>query len=282
MHKLLLAAIATIFFATYTSAQQPKEEIDTVSYLDLAGKADTAIMESRWLDAETLLQKAMRMEPGNPTNILLMSNLGLVRLYAGKDSLALATLNDAHRIAPASVTVLKNRAKVLRAMGRDSEAYNDYTLILQLDSMAIEPRFMHGMMALYGGDTKTAETDFNFLNRVVPESENTILGLAALYSATHRHHDAIVQYTKLINRNPAPEYYNRRAALYLATKQLNEASADIAEALSLTPDDAELYLFRAYLNKLRYRSADAEADFKRAEELGIDPERIKFFKNYNE
>ncbi len=250
---------------------------ETSRYIELAGIADTAIAEERWLDAAAVLEKAMRLEPGNPSNVLLMSNLGIVRLNAGEDSLALAILNEAHRIAPSSVTVLNNRATVLLAMNRTSEAYNDYSIILDLDSTVIEPRFKRGMMALYSGDAATAQKDFETLQRLAPDDESTAIGLAALYSATNKPLDAIVQYTKLINENPEIEYYSGRAACYLLTQQLNEAASDIAEGLKLNPNDAEFYLYRAYLNKLRYRNDDAKADLKRAVELGADPQRAALF-----
>lgn len=52
---LLMAIIAQNIFA------QASE------YIDIVGRADTAIAEQRWDDAETLLVSAMRMEPSNPT-----------------------------------------------------------------------------------------------------------------------------------------------------------------------------------------------------------------------
>ena len=76
----------------------------------------------------------MRLEPSNPGNIMLMSNLGIVQYNSGKDSLALVTLTQAHDIAPRSVTILGNRARVLMAMGRFEEARADYSAIVEADS----------------------------------------------------------------------------------------------------------------------------------------------------
>ncbi len=59
--------------------------------------------------------------------------------------------------------------------------------------------------------------------------------------------------------------------------QLSEASDDIARGLELDPEDGELYLYRAALNKMRYRVADARADAERARQLGIPAERLKDF-----
>lgn len=60
---------------------------------------------------------------------------------------------------------------------------------------------------------------------------------------------------------------------HLALENLTEASEDIAAGLKLDPENGELYFCRAYLNRLRYRDADAKADAKKAEQLGIDPAR---------
>ncbi len=244
------------------------------SYLDIVGEVDDAIADNRWSDAEELLLKALHLEPSNPSNVLLISNLGMVRFQMGQDSLALATLNDAHVIAPASVTVLSNRARVLNALGREKEAYSDYTRILELDSTVIEPYFYHGMIAMRLGDIPTAEKDFNKLKALSPNATITAIGLASLYSSTGNYIEAIKQYSILIDNDPISEYYSGRAACYLMTDQLNEASADIASGLKSNPNDGELYLYRAYLNKLRYRKDDALIDAKKAIELGVNPQRV--------
>ncbi len=264
--KHIITILILIISALNISAQQ--------MYFDLAGEADKAIAENRWQDAERHLLEALRLELGNPSNVLLMSNLGIVRFSMGQDSLALATLNDAHAIAPASVTVLSNRARVLTAMGREKDAYLDYSLILELDSTVIEPRFFHGMIALHAGDIVTAENDFTKLKELSPNATITAIGLASIYSSTGRYIEAIKQYSTLIEHEPSADYYSGRAACYLMTQQLNEASQDIASGLKLRPDDGELFMYRAYLNKLRYRNDDAITDACKAIELGIDPNRI--------
>ena len=61
----------------------------------------------------------------------------------------------------------------------------------------------------------------------------------------------------------------------MMTEQLADASADIGDAMKLYPLNGELYLLRAWLNKLYYRHNDAEADAKRAIELGVNAEKVK-------
>ena len=98
-------------------------------YIDLMGKADTAIAQNDWSQAESLLLTAMRSQPSNPANVLLLSNLAIIRFQQGNDSLALATINDAIIIAPNSVTALNNRARILKAIGDIDGAYADYEKI---------------------------------------------------------------------------------------------------------------------------------------------------------
>ena len=105
--------IATLLSATMVSV--PVTALSD-TYFDLMGDADKAISEGKWLEAEKSLKDAMALDPENPSNILLMSNLGLVQFYLGQDSAAIATLSDAHKRAPVSVTVLKNRAEVYLAL----------------------------------------------------------------------------------------------------------------------------------------------------------------------
>lgn len=86
----------------------------------------------------------------------------------GQDSLAIATLNDAHSMAPASVTILSNRAKVLAANGYDEEAYLDYSRIIELDSLEISARLPRCLYALRRHDFRTAKSDMEFMEQNFP------------------------------------------------------------------------------------------------------------------
>ncbi len=271
--NILLLVIAVAFLRCEIAAENGENR-----YFELVGSADSAIKENRFQDAENLLLEAMRVQPSNPSNVLLMSNLAMVRFYMGQDSLALATINDAHQLAPASVTILSNRARIYSAMGEVEKAYSDYDLILQLDSMVIAPRLSHGIIALYSGMIDVAERDFKMLQRVAPDSEEASIGMAMFHTSLNQFKEAIPYYSKLIEKDPVIEYYTGRINCYLELQYLSDASADIADAMKLYPDDMELYLLRGWLNRLYFRNDDAEEDFKRAMQLGATPAQVKVFK----
>lgn len=246
-------------------------------YLDLVEKADKACAEERWGDASQALREAIDTEPDNPGNILLLSNLGMVRYNLGLDSLALETFNEALDIAPSSVAILSNRAKVLTAMGREQEAFNDYGRIMMLDSTYVTARFHHGLLALRHRMFDVAKEDFNYLTEHYPSTNEAVIGQATMHSSLGEYKEAIPLYSEILRTVKEPEYYGARAYCYLMTGDLQEAASDIASALELTPDDGELYLYRAALNKMHYRPDDARKDAEKAVQLGVDPRRAEEF-----
>ncbi len=245
------------------------------AYLQMVEQADSALAAGRWGEAVMTLDRAMLMEPENPGNILLLSNKGVALAAMGSDSLAIEALNEAHRRAPVSVTVLLNRGRIEAASGRVIEAYRDFSQVIELDSTLTDPLFYRALIAMQLGDLETAARDLDRMAELAPDLPDTHLGHAAFYTAMGEPSEAISEFTWLIDREPTAGLYTERASLYLELDELAEASADIAEGLALEPDDPELYLQRAVLNRKRYRPDDARADVRRAMELGVPAERIR-------
>ena len=267
--------ISALLFAPL-AAKASENETESL-YFKKIDEADKACAEGLWHEAENALVEALRAEPANPSNVLLISNLGIISFNMGQDSLAIATLNDAHSMAPASVTILSNRAKVLAANGYDEEAYLDYSRIIELDSLEISARLPRCLYALRRHDFRTAKSDMEFMEQNFPGKIETEIAGAAVRSGTGDFAGAIPYYSRILLERKDPEYYSGRAYCYLLTGSLQEASDDINSALAITPADGELYLYRAALNKMRYRPADAEADARKAVELGVDKTRATQF-----
>lgn len=267
-HKILLLTFMTMI-PSWIFADTP--------YLDLVEKADKACADGKWIEAASLLQNAIDSEPANPGNVLLLSNLGMVRYNLGFDSLAIESFNRALSIAPSSVTILANRAKVYTAMGHEQEAFDDYGRIMQLDSTYITARYHHGLLALKHRMFDVAKTDFDYLTKHYPSSDEAFIAQATIHSSLGEYEQAIPFYTEILRTMKEPEYYGARAYCYLMTGNLQDAADDIAAALELAPDDGELYLYRAALNKMHFRPDDARKDARKAIELGVDPARAKEF-----
>ena len=162
-------------------------QIDEASvYMQYVGKADSAIAVHDYSGAISFLQNALREEPANPNNLLLFSNMGMLNYYLGNDSLALESLNIAHDLAPRSVTVLLNRAKVNMGTGRYSDALRDYTEVTDIDSTLVDAWIQKAMIQLKGGDVRGAEAALDRAKALEPEARETVTALAILYSKTNR------------------------------------------------------------------------------------------------
>ncbi len=274
--KRLIIIFAIVCSLLPTALAIYGEEFETL-YMKKVGEADKATADGEWKAAEKALTEAISLEPDNPGNPLLLSNLGLIRFNMGLDSLAVATLTQAQHLAPASVTILTNRARILLYMGKMAEALDDFSNILTLDSLDVTARFNHCLLSLRSHDFKGASKDFEFLSTNFPELIETSIAGASYLSGTGQYQEAIPYYTKVIEERPDAEYIGGRAYCYLLLDRLQEASDDINAAIKLSPDDGELYLYRAALNKRRYRPKDAEADARMAIKLGVAEQRVAQF-----
>jgi len=263
--KNIITAIAIAASCLTASA-----ETDYMKYVQWG---DEAVAKQKWDEAITYYQEAMRTEPSNAQNVMLLSNVGMLYHYEGNDSLALHTLSEARAMAPASVVILNNRARVLTAMDRTEDAMSDYNLILEMDSTYADAWYDRAALKLHAGQLGSAEADASHYTALRPNDLQGKLLMAVIYSNSRRPQEAIPLYTELIKAKPDAVYYSARAMCHLVLDNLAEASDDIALGLELDPNDPELYYCRAVLNLRRFREEDARADADKAVELGLDPRR---------
>ena len=267
---IIVAAIVILWPFTIDAAGEDEEDV----YFILMGEADQAINDKNYAEAAARLKDAINVRPDAASNVLLMSNLGMVYSAMGQDSLALATLDKAHQIAPSMVTVILNRARIRLKMGDDARAYDDFAKVIALDSLDATARYYHGMIALYGGDLGTAGRDFEVLRDSDPDGFDTKVAMANYYELMRNDAEAIKYYKSLIGIDPAVEFYSGLAGCYLAIGDLSAASETIADGMKLYPRDPELYYYRAWLNRDRFRLDDAHSDARIAIGLGADSRKV--------
>lgn len=250
--------------------------IDTSTvYFALVDSAQQAIKAENWLQAENYLLEAIKSEPGNPSNSLLLSNIATIQRRQGRLNEAIRNYSMAIDLTPNAVTLLHNRAAVYILLDSIALAQADYERIMLIDESDVESRYTHGMLALNLGDTKTAQKDFDDILRINPNSGMAKQGEGYLHKHAGEYEKAAQCFSEVIKVKPSSTLLANRADCYLATKQLNDASIDIANALELDPDDPYLYVLRAKLNKLRFNREDMERDIKLAVAHGIDKNEAK-------
>ena len=250
--------------------------IDTTTlYFALIDSAQHHINLKQWAVAERFLLDAIKAEPGNPSNSLLLSNLATMQRRQGKLAEAIKNYSMAIDLTPNAVTLLHNRAALYTVVDSIARAQADYERIMELDPADVESRYNHGMIALNLGDSKTAEKDFNNILSINPNSGMGKQGQGYLNKHAGNYDKAAECFSEVIKVRPTSTLLANRADCYLATKRLNDASLDIANALELDPDDPYIYVLRAKLNKLRFNRSDMERDIKLAVAHGLDEKEVK-------
>lgn len=254
-------------------ADTPQTELSE-KYLKYIEQADSAIKESNWAQAEALYLQATRLEPANPANIMLLSNVGMMRHYSGRDSLALDILDTAIRMAPSAVVLRLNRASILTSIGQFDNALKEYYKVSSLDSTIAEPHFMRAIIHLQRGKLNECTLEVDTLQQRFPSDRMTWTASSYLYITQKKYLEAIPMLNKLIDNNPDATDYGERGYCHLMCDNLNEASTDIAEAIRLDPLNGDFYLYRALLNKRRYRPNEAADDVKQAHKLGVSAQKV--------
>ena len=254
----------------------PSITIDTTTiFFAMVDSAQQCVNNKQWERAESFLLEAIKAEPGNPNNSLLLSNLATMQRRQGKLKEAIRNYSLAIDLTPNAVTLLHNRAAAYMLVDSISLAQADYERIMMLDETDVESRYNHGMIALNMGDTKTAEKDFDNILKINPNSGMAKQGQGYLYKHAGNYDKAAQCFSEVIKVKPSSTLLANRADCYLAIKRLNDASTDIANALELDPNDPFIYILRAKLNKMRYNREDMERDIKLAVTHGIEENDAK-------
>ncbi|MBR4828251.1 MAG: tetratricopeptide repeat protein [Muribaculaceae bacterium] len=250
-------------------------DLDTETpYFQCVDSAQTYIYDHDWPMAEQWLLKAIKAEPDNPGNSMILSNIATLQRYQGKLSDAVKNYTLALDMTPHAVTLLLNRAALYVQMDSVQHAIDDYERVCELDLYNTEARYSLGVLAMERGDTKRAEDLFNEIKRINPNSGLYHEGMALLHKRNGNHGRAAELFSQVIKVQPSAQLLGHRADCYLAMKRLNDAEEDIRTALEMEPEDPYLYLLRAKLNKLRFQRDDMERDIDTAVSLGLSRDYI--------
>lgn len=232
-----------------------------------------------WLDtdsltqAETALKQALRLEPGNPSNGMLLLNLGTIQRRMGK----LQEAEDSYTIGlgfmPRNATLLNSRAQLYAEREKYDLAIADYTELIYQDDKNEELLYQRALCRLMNADTLGARLDLEQINQFNPNSAKSRLGMCYVYKAQHMWREAAELLDPLIERNPRNASLRReRAEVYYLSGRMGAALDDIMQSINLDPRDPYSYVLRA---QIRYAKGDKEyarRDLNQALDLGLKTE----------
>lgn len=247
------------------------------TYIELADSADNYIKNKNWTDAERVITKALRLEPANFGNALLLSNLGYVHTAQGRYKEALENYSLGLAISPKSTVLLTNRARTHILLGEEENALKDIDRAVRLDSTLSDARKIRAFTLLNLSRFSEAEKDFSFLIGRNPKDPEAYAGMAECSLAGNNYEKAISYYSEALEIRKDADYYFKKIYILTELGRLQEASETVSIALDNFPQNGNLYLIRAYISKLNYRLADAERDKKQALDNNADPQFVQLF-----
>ena len=227
-----------LFFSLSLSAQ---------TYSELSEQAIDCIEKDSLVRAEELLVQAMKLEPSNPHNALLFSNLGLVQKRLGRYDDALQSYTYALNIAPTAVPILLDRAALYMEKGMTDRAYLDYCEALDADKVNKEALLMRAYIYTIRRDYK-----------------------AALEQKEGKFREALEIINKLLVENPDDAtLYVARADVEREMEHVELALVDLEQAIRLSPSLIDAYLLRGDIYLLQKKKGLAKTDFEKAISLGV-------------
>jgi len=250
--------------------------ISAQTYEELISKSYEYLDKDDLPAAEESLRKAMRLEPGNPHNYALLSNLGTIQRRQGKTEEALFSYTTALARHPMDIMVLSNRASLYADIGEKDKAIADYTSLLFTDSNNQDALYYRGMLHLQNRNFIEAESDFDKLLLINDKTLNGRIGFAVMEKMRGNYDESERIYNYLINEMPRHwDLYEGRADLYFMMEKNARAMADINRVFSNTTPSASTYVLRAKVKIAQYERESARNDLLTASEMGYDAEVIE-------
>ncbi len=271
--KIRVAFFLILFIASKGVAQTYDQWIESsFSYI-----------ERNQLDsAEIVLVNALRLEPANPMNPLVLNNLGTIQRRQGKKKEALVSYTAALGQAPKNTTLLEARASLFTEMGQTENALLDYSSLIAVEPANEEALYLRGLLYLQLKNYERAEADFNRILELNPNTLYGRLGIASVCKFRQEFDEAEKIYYFLEDKLPDnPEVYAGRAELYLLMNKPSKALTDVNKAIRLRGEnkqDPYLYIIRCKAKLLLHEKSSARDDVEKAVALGYDPVEAEILK----
>lgn len=240
------------------------------TYQELSEKALEYVEKDSLRLGMEYFKKAMRLEPTNPHNALLFSNIGSIQRRLEEYDAAVESYTYALNMAPHTISILLNRAAVYMELGEQNRAYIDYCEVFDLDKTNTDALLMRAYIYVSKRDYKAARMDYNRLLEIDASSYSGRLGLVNLNQKEGKYKDAFDILTGMLNEYPNDAtLYAARGGLEYEMALPELALADLDEAIRLQPDSPQSYVLRGEILLSEKKKSLAKKDFEKAISLGV-------------
>ncbi len=242
------------------------------NYMEWVERSATHIDNNNLDSAAISLQRAMRLDPANENNSVLLLNLGIIQRQLRDYDDAYISFTASLANNPIPDIVLHNRASLLVELGRFNEAMQDYNLLITDFPDDIEAYYRRGVLFLEENNRVKAEADFRKSEEIDPNNMYTKLSKALLFKLDNKWELAEMVYTDLINNetNRDPSFYMNRAECYINNGKTLLASADLRSVELSQSNNPYYYFLRGRVRLDQFDKTAARADFNKAKSMGYD------------
>ena len=264
MYKILIVALLLV-----VSVQLNGQSLNYMEWID---RSATHIDNNNLDSAAISLQRAMRLDPANENNSVLLLNLGIMQRQLGEYDDAYISFTASLPNNPIPDIVLHNRASLLVELGRFDEAMEDYNLLINDYPDDIEAYYRRGVLFLEENNRVKAEADFRKSEQIDPNNMYTKLSKALIFKLDNKWGLAEMVYTDLINSepNPDPSFYMNRAESYINNGKTLLASADLRSVELSQRNNPYYYFLRGRVRLEQFDKKAAKSDFEKAKSMGYD------------
>jgi len=222
-----------------------------------------------WLDQyERAIQDYNEAIKIDPTYAYAYNNRGLTYLYLEQYEPAIQDFDEAIKLDPGYAIAYGNRGVVYEYLEQYERAIQDYDRAIELDPQ--QANFYDDRADVYYllEQYKRATQDYDKAIELDPQIADYYNDRAATYEYLEQYERAIQDYDKAIELDPQiADYYNDRADTFYQFEQYDRAIQDYSKTIEIDPDYAYAYARRGDAYQALGKTAEAEADIKKYEEL---------------
>ena len=242
------------------------------NYMEWVERSANHIDNNNLDSAAISLQRAMRLDPANENNSVLLLNLGIIQRQLRDYDNAYISFTASLANNPIPDIVLHNRASLLVELGKFDEAMEDYNLLIIDFPDDLEAHYRRGLLFLEENNRVKAEADFRKSEEIDPNNMYTKLSKALLFKLDNKWELAEMVYTDLINNetNVDPSFYMNRAECYINNGKTLLASADLRSVELSQSNNPYYYFLRGRVRLDQFDKTAAKADFNKAKSMGYD------------
>ena len=220
-----------------------------------------------WKNGLSLWSYVIEKEPGQVS--IAYTNLGSVYQKMGQYDKAMENFDKALSLDQGDYLAYLNRGSIFDKLGRLDNAIESYNKAIMLHPNAYEAYFNRGLTYSKIGNLPRAIEDFQKAIALNPNEYRAYNNIGVLYSDGGMYDKAIESFSRCVEINP--DYaiaYNNRGLNYSFIDRYDRAIEDFTAAIRLDPNNDSAYFNRANMYLRTGRRVQAEADYRRACELG--------------